>query len=74
MYIEILNNAGRKKPPYKIAFDIAKHWKNTHPEFKFAIGAKVFIVDMPAGEREKTVTEIKIKYKKGILFNYWSKN
>jgi len=72
--IEILNSSGQKKPPYKIAFDIAKHWKNSHPEFKFAIGAKVFIADLSTKDQKNPLTEIKIKYKKGILFNFWSKN
>jgi hypothetical protein len=73
LFIEVIISSKWTIPAYKTALEIAKHWKNTHPELKYAIGAKIFIADLNE-EDKNTFSKIKIKYKKGILFNYWNKN
>ncbi len=73
LHIEVASGAKWKKPPYKTALKIAKNWKDIHPELKEALGAKIFILDSK-DDYPNQGPEIKIKYKKGILFNYWNKN
>ncbi len=69
LYIEVSIGRRWQKPPYKTALEIANNWKNIHPELNNALGAKIFISDI-----DKDKSNSKIKYKKGILFNFWNKN
>lgn len=69
LYIEVSIGEKWKKPPYKAALEIANNWKDIHPELNNALGAKIFILDL-----DKKESKSKIKYKKGILFNFWNKN
>ncbi len=73
MFISIHIGTNWKKTPYKTALDIARNWREVHPELKNAVGAKVYIVESQNAIEENT-SELKIKYKKGILFDYWHKN
>ncbi len=73
LFIEVIIGSNWSIPPYKTALEIANHWKNTHPELRNAIGAKIFIADTKY-EDKNTISQIKVKHKKGILFNFWNKN
>jgi len=69
LYIEVSIGEKWQKPPYKAALEVANSWKKTHPELNNALGAKIFILDNNSSD-----VKPKIKYKKGILFNFWNKN
>jgi len=73
LFIEVSFGDRWPKPAYKTALEIAKNWKNIHPELKNALGAKIFITSILNDDKEHG-SETKIKYKKGILFNFWNKN
>jgi hypothetical protein len=73
LYLEVSIGAKWNKPPYKTALEIAKNWRNTHPELKNALGAKIFILDSKF-DNQDSFSDIRVKHKKGILFNFWNKN
>ena len=73
LFIEVSFGKRWPKPAYKTAMEIAKNWKNIHPELKNALGAKIYITDF-LNSTENTSSKTKIKHKKGVLFNYWNKN
>ncbi|HHH53407.1 MAG TPA: hypothetical protein ENK91_07090 [Bacteroidetes bacterium] len=73
LFIDVVVKSNMSVPPYKTAYHIANHWKKAHPELKNAIGAKIFISENNSLEINQ-FSQTKLKYKKGILFNYWSKN
>jgi hypothetical protein len=84
LHIEVFFGKKWKKPPYKTALEIAKNWKFIHPELKNALGAKIFIIDsnddsydqISETKRDVLGNEVnrRVRYKKGILFNFWNKN
>ena len=84
LHIEVSIGEKWRKPPHKTALEIATNWKHIHPELKNALGAKIFIVDSNSddhnqmskikGDALSSEVYRKVKYKKGILFNYWNKN
>ncbi len=73
LYIDVVIKSNMSAPPYKTAYEIANNWKKVHPELKNAIGAKIFILENGNPDTNQ-YSQIKVKYKKGILFNYWNKN
>lgn len=73
LHIEVSFGDRWSKPAYKTALEIAKNWKNIHPELKNALGAKIFITDV-SNNHDESGSKIVIKHKKGILFNFWNKN
>jgi len=69
LIIEVSIGEKWQKPPYRAALEVANSWKNTHPELNNALGAKIYIFDKDSSGKNS-----RVKYKKGILFNFWNKN